>query len=69
VASRANGDASIAIKEEVSVDVFDPNAFAASGDQFKIGSRIGWCYELLVFSDDLAGDWPRQFCFDLRFLG
>jgi len=47
-------DARVAVEKNIAVDVFDPDAFAAFGNQLEVRARIGRIDEFRVGLDDFA---------------
>jgi len=61
---RAHGDARVAVEKNIAVDVFDPDAFAAFGDQLEVRPRIGRIDEFGVGLNDCATFGAGQFGLD-----
>ena len=68
VSGRTHGDAGVAIEKKIAVNILDPDARGAFGDEFECRARISRVNELRVRLDYAAGLWPGQFSFDLWFL-
>jgi hypothetical protein len=59
VARRADSHSGIAIKKDIAIDVFNPNALGALGNKFERWSRIRWRNKLCVGRNDLGALWTR----------
>ena len=64
--SRTDSHAGVTVEEQISINVFDPNALPTFRHQFEVGSRIRGIYELRVGFDDRAGLWSGKFGFYIR---
>src|SRR5262245_59504833 len=68
MAGRAHGHAGVAVKEDVSVGVLDPDAASSLVNEFVIGSRITWRYISCISVDYCFRFRAGKLCFDIRFL-
>src|ERR1700682_3922212 len=68
MAGRANSHAGVAIKKDIAINVFDPDALRMIGDQLEVRPWIGWSYKLRIGRDDFSPFWSGQSGLDLRSL-
>jgi hypothetical protein len=66
VAGGADGDARVAVEEDVAVNVRHPHALAALGDELEVGARVGRRDPTRVVGDDLLSLRAGQRGLDLR---
>jgi len=66
VTGRADCDAGVAVEKDVTINVRDPNAFAACGDQFEVRTRVRRVHILRVSFHDGSPFGAGKLSFDFR---